>query len=174
MAQGHISSWCRVGHIHKSWLSHTYTYHLTCTSVPNIGLRMDCNSWFPLLLSYLLHTGEVTCCVLGPFTHQILLTLAVLDWQSGPFEVYCLSCHNSWLLAIIIWGIVWVETSILALLQAHRIGGFVMPAGPQDCSLAGEISVIKQGSSKPLTWSSYKNTRVTGWGLWEHKGKPHQ
>jgi hypothetical protein len=33
---------------------------------------------------------------------------------------------------------------------------FVMPAGVLDCSLAGEMSVIKQGPSNPLTQLSYE------------------
>jgi hypothetical protein len=44
--------------------------------------------------------------------------------------------------------------------KKKKIGGFVMPAGPQDCSLAGEMSVVKQSSGNSLTRLSYANTRV--------------
>jgi hypothetical protein len=77
-----------------------YTYHWICTPVPKIGLHTDCDSWSLLLISYILHTGEVTHLVLGPHTHQIVLPLAVLDWWSGSFELCNISCHGSWLLAI--------------------------------------------------------------------------
>jgi hypothetical protein len=88
------------GRAHSSQLSYTYTYHWACTPVPKIGLHTDCDSWLPLVLSYLLHTGEVTRHVLGPHTHQAILPLAVWDWWSGPFECRHLSCHSSWLPAI--------------------------------------------------------------------------
>jgi hypothetical protein len=45
-------------------------------------------------------------------------------------------------------------------LKVNRIGGFVIPACPQDCSLAGEMSVVKQGPSKPLAILNYENTWV--------------
>jgi hypothetical protein len=57
-----------------------------------------------------------------------------------------------------IWGVLWVETNILDFLQTNRIGGFVQPAGTQDCSLAGKMSVIRLGPSNPLTQSAATDT----------------